>query len=94
MIWSNRGWVTKTPLATTLLLEGANVGQLWRMWTERTAEGQSLVGWILVWFALVLWWNFYRVVTPDQKIAKWCTALGILMNTAVIATVLFWRYHG
>lgn len=40
--------VAKTPLVTTLLLENANVQQLWRMWHEHTAAGQSLWGWLLV----------------------------------------------
>lgn len=92
MIWSDPRWVTKTPIVTTLLLEGANVGQLWRIWTEGTAEGQSLVGWCLVWVALVLWWNFYRVVTPDQRTALWATAFGVLMNSLVIASVVYWRF--
>lgn len=89
----NVALVEKTPIATTLLLEGANVGQLWRMWTERTAEGQSLLGWILVWIALVLWWNFYRVITPKQHWARWATAFGVFMNSLVILTVLYWRYR-
>lgn len=90
--WSNRPLVSKTPLATVFLLEHANAQQIYRMWSEGTAEGQSLVGWCSVWIALVLWLNFYRVITPDEKFAFWATAVGIALNTCVIASVVWFRY--
>lgn len=89
--WNNPSIVAKTPLLTTFLLEAANVSQLYRMWTEQSALGQSLWGWINVWFALVLWLNFYRVVTPDQRFAFWATAFGVCMNTMVCLTVIHFR---
>jgi hypothetical protein len=90
--WSRPAWVAKTPILTTLLLEAANVSQLWRMWTERSAEGQSLAGWALVTAALLLWWNFYRVCTPDQIIARRACVVGIAFNLAVVATVTYFRF--
>lgn len=92
MFWNNQAVVKHTPIATTTLLEAANVQQLWRMWTEKTAAGQSLTAWISVNLALILWFNWYRVFTPDQKIAKWATAFGIFMNSLVILTVVYYRY--
>lgn len=91
--WNNPKLVaTWTPILAVMLLEWANVNQLYRMWTEWTAAGQSLWGWVSVWCALVLWINFYRVVTPEAKWAFRGTALGICMNTCVIVTVIFFRY--
>jgi hypothetical protein len=88
-----RKWlVDKTPIVTTLLLEAANLQQLHRMWTEGTAAGQSLTAWISVWFALVLWTNFYLVFNRDQKWAIRGTALGVFLNTCVILTVIYFRY--
>jgi hypothetical protein len=84
--------VSKTPLATVVLLEGANLGQLYRMWSTHTALGQSLTGWILVSIALILWLNFYRVCCPEQKWAFWATAFGIFMNALVILSVIWFRY--
>lgn len=84
-------WVEKTPIVTTLLLESANISQLHRMWTEWTAEGQSIWGWVMVNIALLLWLNFYLVITPKAKWAIWGTAFGIAMNSAVILTVLWFR---
>ena len=84
----------KTPLLTTLLLEYANVGQLWRMWTHWTAAGQNLWSWMSVGVALWLWCNFYRLICPDQKFALRCTQLGVLMNALVCLTVLFFRLIG
>lgn len=88
--WSNERLVNLTPYFTTFLLEGANVGQLHRMWTEHTAEGQSLPAWLMVCAALVLWWNYYRV--QDLPSAKRATAFGVFMNVAVVLSVVYWRY--
>lgn len=92
--WRRPSLVSKTPLITTFLLEWANLSQLWRMWGEGTAEGQSLMGWVSVNLALILWLNFYLTFNRDQKFAIWGTAFGIGMNTAVIGTVLWFRVWG
>lgn len=92
MIFNNRKLVEKTPILTNLLFEGANVHQLWRMWTEHSALGQSALGWIQVHIALWLWWNFYRVVTPDQKWARISTSISIAVNALVIISVLYFRF--
>lgn len=93
MKWLNdRALVSKTPFVTTLLLENANVQQLWQMWRTRTAAGQSLWGWMMVGGALWLWCNFYRVICPKEKAALRCTQLGVLMNLLVILTVIWFRY--
>lgn len=89
---SSKAVVKHTPIATTILLEGANVQQLWRMWTEHTAAGQSLTGWMCVGIALALWYNWYRVFTPEQLIAKYSTLVGITLNLAVVLTVVHFRY--
>ncbi len=90
--WSNPALVAKTPLVTVVLLENANIQQLWRMWTQHTAAGQSLWGWLSVNLALLLWCNFYRVCCPDQRIAYWATVVGWALNTCVVLTVAYFRY--
>jgi len=85
-------WVGRTPLLTVLLLESANIGQMVRMWAYHTAAGQSLISWLCVNLALWLWGNFYRVITPEQKWARRCNAVGITLNTGVILTVAYFRY--
>lgn len=85
-------YVKHIPIFTTALLEGANVSQLHRMWTERTSAGQSIGGWALVWLALVFWLIYYNVMLPNEKAPKWCTALGIVINSLVIFTVIYFRY--
>lgn len=94
-LWSLRSrpsWVEKTPLVTTGLLEAANVQQLWRMWSEQTAAGQSIWAWMSVNAALWLWLNFYLVFNRDNKFAVWGTRVGIGLNSAVILTVAYFRY--
>lgn len=92
MPWSNPRYVSWTPIITTVLLEAANVQQICRMWGEKTAAGQSLTGWMCVNMALVLWYNFYRVVTPNEWIAKIGTGLGIFLNSMVILSIVYFRY--
>lgn len=90
----NPEYVQYTPLITTALLEYANVGQLYRMWTTWTAAGQELTSWIAVNIALVLWLNFYFVITPDKKWAIRGTLFGICLNFLVICSVYFFRSIG
>jgi len=90
--WSNPKYVSWTPIITTILLEAANLQQIWWMWTQRTAAGQSLSGWMCVNVALILWFNFYRVVTPKEWIARVGTGIGILLNSLVILSIIYFRY--
>jgi uncharacterized protein with PQ loop repeat len=85
-------FVSMTPIATIFLLESANIGQIFHMWTERTAAGQSLSSWICVNVALWLWGNFYRVCCPEQKWAIRANWVGVILNALVIATVIWFRY--
>ena len=91
-IWDNPDIVTYSPIVTTCLLESANIGQMIRMWTYHTAAGQSLISWAAVQVALWLWQNFYRVITPDQWVARLTIKIGILLNFGVILSVIYWRY--
>jgi uncharacterized protein with PQ loop repeat len=91
-IFRNQRLVSLTPILTTLMLEGANLGQLWRMWTHRTAAGQELMSWVMVNIALWLWLNWYRVKTPNERFAILATRLGICLNTLVILSVAYFRY--
>lgn len=78
-----------TPLLAVILLEAANVNQLWRMWSIRSSEGQSIWGWICVNVALILWCNFYRY--HKHWIAFYATLFGIFMNSLVIFSVVYFR---
>lgn len=87
--------IAATPAVTMVLLEAANLSQIAQMWTERTAEGQSLGAWVCVSVALVLWLNFYLSMPEDfagRRTAVWSTAVGITLNAAVIASVVLFRY--
>lgn len=90
--YSDPSIIANTPLAAMVLIDGANFGQLFRMWNEHTAAGQNLWSWLSVWVALVLFLNFYRVCCPQQRIAFWCTVVGLFMNTSVWLTVVYFRY--
>jgi len=92
LFWRNPQWMNKAPVVSSILLEGANLGQLVRMWTEKTAAGQSLISWCMVSAALCIYLQFYRVCTPGQKWAVRMTAFGVAFNAAVILTVVWFRY--
>jgi hypothetical protein len=81
-----------TPVLTTCIFESANAGQLWQMWAERTAAGQSIFSWVLVNVGLWLWLNFYNVKTPGERFAIWATRIGICFNMTVILTTVYFRY--
>jgi hypothetical protein len=93
MILSDKRWVSYTPILTTLLLEYANAGQLWRMWHVHSALGQNVWSWLSVNVALWLWLNWYRVFTP-QSWAIPATCVGICINGLLIATVFYFRATG
>ena len=42
--------------------------------------------------AVWLWANWYRVITPQQKIARFTIKVGITLNTCVIPTAAYFRY--
>lgn len=91
---TNERFLLATPFLTTLLLENGNIQQLLQMWTERTAEGQSLLGWISVQIALLLWFNFYgnKLEGSSRKTALLATAVGCVFNFSVILSVVYFRY--
>lgn len=92
--WNDHAVVSKLPIASALLFEYANVGQLYRMWTEHTAAGQSLFAWWAVGLGLLLYANFYRVVTPLERWAIRVTLLSFGMNCLVSGSVLYFRLTG
>ena len=86
-------WVKRTPIISVMLLEGANIQQLFQMWViDHSAEGQSLTAWVSVQVALWLWYNFYRVLVPDAVWAIRGTLLGITLNMLVCLSVVYWRF--
>jgi hypothetical protein len=62
------------------------------MWSEQTSAGQSLTGWIVLWLALLSYWQFYRVCCPKEKVAIWCVAAELWINAGVIFSVLWFRW--
>jgi uncharacterized protein with PQ loop repeat len=86
--------VDKTPILTTLLLEYANIGQIYRMWHEQSAKGQNVWSWLAVNVALWLWFNYYRIKLPNEHFARWATAVGILINSIVIISTIHFHLEG
>jgi hypothetical protein len=87
-------FVEKTPLLVGIFAEYANGGQLWRMWREHSALGQNVWSWIAVQATLWLWLNYDYIIVPGGP-RSWAfrvTAFGLILNTAVIVTVIYFRW--
>lgn len=92
--WSNPTTVEYSPVVTSFLIEGSTFLHIRRMWTEHSAVGQSLISWVFVIIAMFLWLNWYRVLTPEKKIAIYTVSFSVLVNIAALLSVIYWRYHG
>lgn len=92
--YRNPAIVAKTPFLVAVFMEYANAGQLWRMWREHSALGQNVWSWVAVHITLWLWLNFDLVIVPggSKSWAFRATALGLVLNTAVILTVAYFRW--
>jgi hypothetical protein len=89
---SNPNIVRYSPIVTTILLESSTIGHIFRMWLTRTSEGQSLLSWIYVILALTLWFNWYRVFAPTERLARWSTVVGMLTSSFGLFSVIYFRY--
>ena len=90
--WNDPKIVAWSPVITTGLFETANAGQVVRMWAQHTSAGQSLSSWICVNIALFIWANYYRVITPEQRVVQTTIKIGITLNLFVIFSVVWFRY--
>lgn len=81
-----------TPIASLVLIEGGAVGQIARMVREQTAAGQSLWSWLAVTVALMLWFNYYRVMTPRLLLPRVTMVIGVTLNLCISLTIIYFRY--
>ena len=84
--------VSKTPLFAIPLLCWFSVKQTFQMWTEHTAAGQNLAGWVSLWLALLLFLNFYRVCCPTERFAFWGTVVEVGIVAMAILPVVYFQY--
>lgn len=93
-ILNNKSLIAKTPLVTCLLMEWGNLGQIFQMMMTQSAKSQNLLSWWTIHLALWLWYNYYRVVTPDQKLTIRITLLGIFIQGLGTLTVSWFKFYG
>lgn len=74
------------PVASSVLIESGQCGQLYRMWTQHTAAGQNVWGYVSILVALVLWCFYHR--RNKAKTALYVTMLSCVILMAVIVTIL------
>jgi hypothetical protein len=83
---------SKAPLVATGIFVFADFSQIVRMVNERTSAGQSLIGWIGILIALLMYATFFRIITPKEKLAFYCTVINITIIIALTLTVAYFRY--
>lgn len=86
-----RRLIPRIPLVTSFIFATAYVSQVVRMWSERSALGQSVFGWVQVGVALVLFYIYYREMLPDQKLPRYCTVFEIVLVLGIIGTTIYFR---
>jgi len=79
------------PVLSTILIDLANIGHIIRMFQEKSSAGQNPYSYLMVILALVLWAEFYRVRTPEEKIARWTAWFGVMFNLAVLGAVYWYQ---
>lgn len=79
------------PLISSAFIECGNIGQLWRMWTERTAAGQNLWSYVSILIALLLWVVYFRL-RIGKKLAYYVTLFSLLTIGANIITIALLRW--
>ena len=84
--------VSKTPLIATSIFMVADSSQIVRMFSEGSAKGQSLWGWLSIIIALSMYAIFFRVKTPNERLAFWCTVANVIVVSFIAITVVYFRY--
>lgn len=90
-LWNNPARVKFTPVVARIGFEIANIEFIVRMIETRSSRDQSLLSWVLLCGALLLWVNFYRVCTPEQIPARVMSIVAASTNMLVLATVIYFR---
>lgn len=89
---SDPAFCKRSLYAATILFEGGNIGQVYRIWSQGSSLGHNLFSWVGVLLGLCLWYNYYRVIYPEDKLAKGCNVIGIVATSAIIASIIYFRY--
>lgn len=75
------------PAISSVLLEAGNIGQLWQMWSRRTAAGQNPWSYFSILAALLLWLLYFNY-GEGRKLAFWATLSSFIMVAAILVTVV------
>lgn len=88
----NRWIIRLTPVITTSIFGMSTLGHVARMWSERSAEGQSLTSWLLAMLALLMWYNWYLVVAPEERTARWSCLASVALESLAVISIIRFRY--
>ncbi len=70
----------------------ADLGQIYRIWTQGTAKGHNLFSWVLVCFSLLIWYNYLGATHPEDTSSRLCKLFGVLTTLAISLSIIYFRY--
>lgn len=83
--------VSYSPLIGTCLFVVADTSQIIQIYSKQSSLGHSIWGWTIVIISLLLYATFFKVKTPNEKLAFWCTILNLFVVILLYATVIYFR---
>jgi hypothetical protein len=81
------------PAIAATMFELATGGQIIRMIREKSALGQEPISWLLVSLGLFGWYQWYKVKTPDKKLAQWTAFISCWVNVIAFIISVYFKYY-
>lgn len=85
-------WFKYWPILAIILLEGGSLGQIFTMLYKHTSAGQQLFSWLAWAIGLFGWYVWYKMFTPQEKLAISMTLLASIIDFFGFLTCLYVTY--
>jgi hypothetical protein len=79
------------PIVSTGTFIMADSSQIFQVIAKRNSSQHSLLGWGAVLVGLLLWILFFKIKTPNERIAFWTAIVNFVVVGALFVTVIIYR---
>lgn len=79
------------PIGATVLAELGTFAQMIRMLQQTSSDDQSLIGWMIVAVALMMWYIWWITTFPEEKLPRYCAAFGVFTKVLGIGLIIYLR---
>lgn len=86
--WNDIKYVNKFPIASAPLFCFGGLANIYHIWSTKTANGQSILGWAMLTLAVMMIYQFNKVLIPNEKLAQYACLLEALIYTGVIFSIV------